>query len=1208
MLGAAAIETVPGGYRLALDGDEVDGFQFEHLIDRGRVLRATGEVDRAAAAYARALSLWRGRPLEELDGWLPGQSEAARLEELRRTTEEDWLDCRLASGEHREVVAEGQALVTAEPLRERRWAILALAQYRCGRQADALRSLTRARRTLADDLGIDPGPELVALEGAILRQDTELSAVPEAAAASDACPYKGLASYDVGDEETFFGRDVEIAACLERLGSTPLLLVTGPSGCGKSSLVRAGLVPALRRRGQTVVIFVPGADPEAAMDTAIAEVDGPAVLVIDQFEELLALGHPPDVVHRFCRRVATHASDVAPVIMAVRSDHLGGLGTEPRLSRLAEQGLHLVAPLAGDALREAIEAPAALAGLRLEHGLVELLVRDCEGEPGGLPLLSHALAETWRRRDGNVLTVEGYRATGGIRGAVARSADRLYDTLPGTQRAVLRSVLLRLVTPSLDGEPVRCRVSSRSLLDDPDRERIVGLLVRARLVTSEKETFELAHEALARAWPRLQSWLDDDVAGQRLLRHLTSAAEGWESLGRPETELYRGARLDTALEWQEVSEPHLTELEQQFLTDSVDQASSETRAIAERARRDARQNRRLRSLLGATAILLFASLVVGYFAIRQREEATSERHVATSRELAAAANANVTVDPERSVLLALAAVEESRSGDGRALPEAEEALHRAVTADQIELRVPGVGGALAWSPNGQVFVTEGPQSSGVVDIRDARTGASVRSFHGHDLDVTDVAFNHDGTLLATTGADGAARVWDPATGEEQFSIESPSHGVDCGNHCVSGGAWGPSFSQDGSWFAAAWPDEDGGVVRILDLESGRIVNEIDRVPVPVATSFDPDAARLAVASGVLPIAVVLDVESGAEAVQSHRPLRHVAGRRLESRRLDDRDGGRGRQRPLVRRRDRATAVRPSRPCGGGRRGRLEPRLQATDHSQRGRHGQGVVPDRGRWPTALQPVRPRPGGRDPRCRVLTRRQPGHDRRRRHHRHDHLERRGHWGRGGRQPASRGVPPRRRGLQCRRSPRRHHRAVEVGSGSGIRRRGRSCGPSGPRTTPPPSGLPGVPLAGDEDVATLAVDPSGQLVAAVRGVGEGTVDVWELESGQLAFAVPIGDGVRWPAWSPDGQLLAIVENAGDGDHRRPIGRRSHHPGPSRSGGELGGVHRRRRATGLGRPSEGAVRPGCSPGWSSGTGGPGRSSARSTPRRLPSTRARRTT
>ena len=156
-----------------------------------------------------------------------------------------------------------------------------------------------------------------------------------------------------------------------------------------------------------------------------------------------------------------------------------------------------------------------------------------------------------------------------------------------------------------------------------------------------------------------------------------------------------------------------------------------------------------------------------------------------------------------------------------------------------------------------------------MDIRDARTGASVRSFHGHDLDVTDVAFNHDGTLMATTGADGAARVWDPATGEELHSIERPG----------GRGAWGPSFSQDGAYFAAAWPDDHGGVVRVLDLGSGRIVNEIDRVPGPIATSFDPGAARLAVASNQEPIAVVLDVESGDElftATGHFAPLRDVA--------------------------------------------------------------------------------------------------------------------------------------------------------------------------------------------------------------------------------------------------------------------------------------------------------------------------------------------
>ena len=118
---------------------------------------------------------------------------------------------------------------------------------------------------------------------------------------------------------------------------------------------------------------------------------------------------------------------------------------------MAGQGVLLVAPLQGQALREAIEEPARRAGLRLEHGLVDLLIRDTEGQPGALPLLSHALVETWQRRDRGLLTVEGYVESGGLRGAVAASADRLYESLSDAERVQLRRVMLA------DGQPQRCR-------------------------------------------------------------------------------------------------------------------------------------------------------------------------------------------------------------------------------------------------------------------------------------------------------------------------------------------------------------------------------------------------------------------------------------------------------------------------------------------------------------------------------------------------------------------------------------------------------------------------------------------------------------------------------------------------------------------------------------------------------------------------------
>ncbi len=385
---------------------------------------------------------------------------------------------------------------------------------------------------------------------------------------------------------------------------------------------------------------------------------------------------------RSCRGSPPTPPTRARSCITIRDDQLSGLTHDQAFSRLAEQGLHLVGPLTGEQLREAIEGPAAQAGLRLEGGLVELLARDTEGEPGALPLLSHALAETWRRRDGNVLTVEGYQATGGISGAVARSADRLYESLPPDHRAILRSVMLRLVGPSPDGGPIRFRIDGRTLRGDADHERIVSLLVGARLVTTDADSVELAHEALARAWPRLQSWLDEDAAGQRTLRHLAAAAVGWDTLGRPETELYRGARLEAALEWRDAAQPDLTEVEVEFLQASVEHASSERVALEARARHDATQNRRLRTSLVGAAALLVVALLASVLALTSRDEAREQADVAraaeTTAQIEALVSRSLNLRPNSRTVAALLAVEAHRRAPGTL---AHSALLGTFTAD-----------------------------------------------------------------------------------------------------------------------------------------------------------------------------------------------------------------------------------------------------------------------------------------------------------------------------------------------------------------------------------------------------------------------------------------------------------------------------------------------------------------------------------------------
>jgi len=874
LLGATAIATEPGGYVLSLPADEIDARRFERLVDRGQQLLALGEPERAWYCLGEALALWRGPALPELQRWDPGRIEAARLDERREEAEEAHLDAALRAGRHREVLATARARVEQAPTRERRWALLALAQYRTGQQADALRTLHDARAMLVRELGIDPGPELQALELGILNHEPDLAPPATPAEASDECPWPGLRAFDVGDSERYFGREDDLAACLRKLRETGVLVIVGPSGSGKSSLARAGVGATLRRHGRAIRVVVPSSARPADVVAGARPGD---VLVVDQAEQAMRPDVPDGERLRFLDALVEHAASDW-LVVSLRADRTGEVSAHDGFARLVERGLYLLGPMDDRSLRRAVEEPARQAALLLEPGLVDLVVRDVLDEPGGLPLMSHALRETWERREGRTLTVAGYREGGGIRGAVSNTAEALYgEAAPDRQRR-LRELMLRLVAPSDGGEPFPVPVPLAVVMAEPGYDHLVEQLVGARLLTSTAGDVQLAHESLARAWPRLRSWLDEDQEGMRVRRHLTAAATGWDAMGRPDSELYRGARLATARDWQGRAGPQLTAVERTFLAASEALSHREREEELQRAQRDARANRRLRALLGAAATLAVVAMAAGVLAARQADradreasEAARQARTASARELAAASVVNLDADPERSVLLALAGIDATRGADG-VVREAEEALRRAVRASRVVRRIPA-GGTVAFTSDGsRAVIAPAGERGGNATVWSTETAEELVRLDDPGVAFGDVAVDPTDRFVATSHVDGSVRIWDLGTGRIRRTIDAaapiaPLAFVDGGRRLAVGtedgvATWevatgsGPAAldapsptvvlaaSPDGTVLAAASYDQ----VRVLDIGSGRAV-ELDGHLWPVAAiHFSGDGTRVATAA------------------------------------------------------------------------------------------------------------------------------------------------------------------------------------------------------------------------------------------------------------------------------------------------------------------------------------------------------------------------
>jgi len=812
-LGAAAIESGAAGYRLRVTETEVDSRRFEWLFERARVALAGGDPERTSHLVREALDLWRGQALSDLEEWEPGRVEAARLDGLRMDADELCIEAATRAGRARDVLDGARALVAEAPFRERRWALLAIALHQAGRQAEALAALKRARTMLVDELGLDPGRQLVELEEQLLRQDPALDPVLSREV-SGTCPYPGLLPYDAADADSFFGREADVAACLRKLRDWRVVAVVGPSGIGKSSLVRAGVVASLVRSHTPVLVTTPSDRPTESLLALKSR--GRQTLVVDQAEEAVTACVDADERARYFAALAAHVAAGGSLVLSLRTDHLGDLAPYPDVARLVEDGLHLLGPMGEPDLRSAIEGPARRAGLRLEPGLVDLLVREVEGEPAPLPLLSHVLRETWERREGPTLTVDGYRATGGIRSAVAQSAERLYDAMDPDQRGRLRTLLLRLVMPTEDGDPVRARVPRSKVAADDEHERLMEQLVKARLVSIDGESVQIAHEALVRVWPRLRGWLDDDVDGQRLFRHLAGAADAWDAMGRPESELYRGARLARTLEWRERADPDLNDTETAFLDASAALAKSEVRAAEARLAEQRRVNRRLRGSLAGGVVLLILTMAAGLVAIRSADRATRERDLA-GRERDRAEQAANLADARRAgaqgvlhedLAAGLLLATQGAKADDSA--EAWENLGSTLTRAGALAGVHDLGrelgrtgtahiSSLTASSDGSLLV--GCLWAGGAQLFDATTLGSV-PFTDDTPECASVAFSPAGDQVAVAGASyGQLRLYDVSTGE--LSARQPD-----GFPASWGVLYTPwnhvdvTFSGDGERFAA----------------------------------------------------------------------------------------------------------------------------------------------------------------------------------------------------------------------------------------------------------------------------------------------------------------------------------------------------------------------------------------------------------------------
>jgi len=703
----------------------------------------------------------------------------------------------------------------------------------------------------------------------------------EALAEIPPCPYPGMWPYSADSAAHFHGRDAEVKALLERLrvGERELYVI-GPSGSGKSSLVEAGLLPRLARGVSGLGPFVvrsmrPGEQPTGrlletlkapeAAHAAPEALEAPEraaaavmallehwalntclLLVIDQLEELFTLADA-DAGARFLEALrALRAEPRCVLVLVLRADFYGTLMNSRLWSERPGQLLRVdVAPLRGEALRDAIVRPARDLGVRIEDALVERLLTDAAWEPGILPLLQETLIQLWEQQQQRRLALANYEALGeggrsGLAVAISDRADASLCGLTDPRQTIARRILLRLVSFG-EGRADTRRQQPRSALRSAakaaaEADKVIDHLVVHRLLTvDDDDRVDLAHEVMISAWPTLVGWIQTRRADEQRRRQFEAAAAQWVARGRGARGLFDPIDLAEAKAWQATESAR-----------ELGQSADLVELIA--ASRAAQDRRRMLRRVAFATLAAITVVVAGLAhtahreardaeASRNRAEADRRRAEASDREsqrllarsyLEAGWQQLLGGHPQEALPYLLAARE--RGEDGELLRLLIGAVTRFLPVVPILEHRAAVSTA-AFSLDGTRVVTA--SSDHTARIWDAATGKPRAVPLEHRAPVSSAAFSLDGTRVVTTSEDHTARIWDAVTGRLHAALEH------------RGAVWRAAFSPDGTRVVTASEDH---TARIWDTATGKPLATLAHEDVVWSVAFSPDGTRVVTAS------------------------------------------------------------------------------------------------------------------------------------------------------------------------------------------------------------------------------------------------------------------------------------------------------------------------------------------------------------------------